>query len=134
MSETSTRSKPTFGIGRVEDEIPPQDTGRSGGGKGADMRVHDVLEQLVMKDDLHGKWASVVQYATPNGAKRCLDSIEDGSRVIPDGDFDFEVRRVTDEETGKRVSQLWARFNPDGAGIPVQTVDADDADTDGDEG
>lgn len=103
------RSKPTYGILDVADEVPPQDTPNRGT-RGPDMRIHNLLEQLMVEDDLAAKWVKVVRYSTSNGAKLAYDSIEDGTRIIPDGDFDFEVRRVTDDG-GKRVSELWARYN-----------------------
>lgn len=109
-TDTAGRSKPVYGMLEVADEVPAQDAPKRSGG-GPNMRLHDLLEQIMVTDELAGKWVKIVGYSTPNGAKLAYDAIEDGSRIIPDGDFDFEVRRVTEGGSGKRVSELWARYN-----------------------
>ena len=79
--------------------------------RGPDMRLYRELVNVIADPELHNVWGLVIQFRTPNGAKRVRDAIVAGDRAIPEGDWDFETRMVDDEAVGKRVSQLWARYN-----------------------
>jgi len=111
------KSSPTFGLQLVGDTLPDTQSNRGGGGRGPDMRICNLLNELAVADPRNAEgvpqWAMLAEYTTGNGAAKVITSIEEGERVIPtDVQFEFAERRwsKTDEAgKSKRVSGLFAR-------------------------
>lgn len=108
-AEKRTNARPTYILGVIGDELPVQDSGRTGGGGSRASQWLKVLAPIVADPDFHNSWIEVAQYTTSNGALLAKKGIVDLGRDIPDGTWLFDVRRFSDEN-GDRVSNLYAKY------------------------
>jgi len=125
--EKQTKAKPSFGLQIVGAELPAQESAKRGGaGRGPDMRIHGLLNQLAeidpRTDEGQPEWALLVTYTTASGARETFKAIEAGERPVPEGlAFEYDVRRWDAEVEGevRRVSGLFAKFTGAADAAPV---------------
>lgn len=70
----------------------------------------DLLEAVASDP---GEWYEIAYFKTPNGAKQALKALSSGDREIPEGEWEFEVRRVANPDGQPRSpknSKLFARL------------------------
>jgi len=131
--EKQTKAKPSFGLQIVGAELPKQESAKRGGaGRGPDMRIHGLLNQLAeidpRTDEGQPEWALLVTYTTASGARETFKAIEAGERPVPEGlAFEYDVRRWDAEVEGevRRVSGLFAKFTGAADAAPVADGGAD---------
>lgn len=93
---------PTYGMEKIGDSLPEDTaTGRA-------QLYHDLLVPLTEDP---GEWYQVAEFKTPNGARQAAKELADGKRNVPEGDWEFDTRKVPNPTNPtKRWSRLYARF------------------------
>lgn len=129
-SGPSAGSMPTYKVERME--LPDEDVRASN--QGRKLMYANLLNTVVEDEDSWGEWFAVATFKTPGGAREAEKAIEKGERVIPDGEWEFAVRKIANEdnETGKRWSRLFARYMGEGE-ITEDAGDDEDSDEDSDD-
>lgn len=96
---------PTYGLEKIESGELPEDAPQ-----GRNNLYVGLLKPLVELDP--GDWYSVAYFKTPTGAKNALNAIEAKERPIPEGNWEFEARKVQNPQdvTGQKHSKLFARY------------------------
>lgn len=69
----------------------------------------ELLQPIVEDEDNWGEWFQVAEFNTISGAKDAAKAIKNGDRDVPEGEWEFEYRRLT-RDNGDRYSILAARF------------------------
>lgn len=83
-----------------------------GGGIGRKMYFHNLLSTLIVeKPENHGKWVPIATYPTSTGAVQAKTALMKRERQIPEGDWEFDFRKVRNEETGKLQSVLYGKYS-----------------------
>jgi hypothetical protein len=103
-TEPKAKSKmPTYNVQKVQGGLP--DNAKSGR---ADLYFN--LLQQVTADP--GEWYEIAHFTTSSGATNALKAIKNKERKVPDGDWEFETRRVDNPDIpgGQKHSKLFARF------------------------
>lgn len=101
-----TRNLPTYGLSKVDslpDDIPSSR---------ADLYFNLLTD--VQADP--GEWYCVATFHTPTGAATVAKELKEGKRNIPKGEWEFQARKVPNEENrlGQKWSKLYARYMGDG--------------------
>lgn len=113
-----SRGKPTYGLEVVGEELPAQDTRRRGGKK---YTYVTLLTPIAEDAKLWGLWFKVAEYSTSNGGNLAVKAIGAGDLPVPQGRWEFDVRRFNRESDGKRVSALYAKRVADKADMTDTT-------------
>lgn len=98
----STRAMPTYELEKVE-VLPEQvEASRSS--------FYLRILEHVAKDA--GEWYRIARFQTAAGARNAANALGKGERNIPEGEWEFEARRVSnpDDPIGPKHSELYARF------------------------
>lgn len=109
VEEPESKSKaplPVFDVQFVDD-LPAPDKRRGGKGRGPSMAYFAALS--LIQSEGNGAWGTVARYSTPTGATTAKRLIERGEKIVPEGKFEYDVRRLSDE-AGTRCSVLYARY------------------------
>lgn len=69
----------------------------------------ELLQPITEDEDNWGEWFQVAEFNTVSGAKDAAKAIKAGDRDVPEGEWEFEYRRLT-RENGDRYSILAARY------------------------
>lgn len=96
------RDQPEYPLSEV-DSLPPQY-------RGGRSRLYYNLLLSVKQRGKTGKWVLLSEYRTGGSARRAMQAIQRGEVDIPAGEWDFEWRRLLDEGTGNRVSNLYVKY------------------------
>lgn len=97
-----TRNMPNYGVS-VVDELPDNEKG------GRSKLYYELLSDVAENP---GSWCEVAHFQTPTGARSALKALEKGDRVVPDGEWEFEIRKVRNpnDAMGPKHSKLYARL------------------------
>lgn len=100
---------PTYNV-EVVDELPPNAPRGHGGGGGGRSDLYLRILTPVMENP--GRWCEVAHFKTPTGARAAAKALENGKRAVPEGEWEFETRRLVNENdpTGPKHSKLYARY------------------------
>lgn len=94
--------RPSYGIAKVGGELPEQPKVQRG-------RSNVYFDLLVQVTSDPGEWYEIATFKTQGGARLAVKALKEGERQIPDGDWEFDSRRVQGPE-GEKWSKLYARF------------------------
>lgn len=101
---TPKRAMPTYPMEKVD--ALPEDAANATGGRS---NLFLGLLEKVATDP--GEWYCIASYKTASGAPNALKEIRTGNREVPQGEFEFETRKVANPEgRGPKHSKLFARF------------------------
>lgn len=98
-----TRRMPTYDIREVGKDLPQAEP------NGRSQLYYDILSKVARKPNT---WFEIAQFKTSVGAQSVLNSINKGEKSIPAGDWEFDARKVRNEDNpaGPKHSTLYARF------------------------
>ncbi len=96
------RNMPAYGVTPV-DELPDNEKG------GRSKLYYELLTEVAENP---GAWCEVAHFQTPTGARSALKALKKGERVVPDGEWEFEIRKVRnpDDIMAPKHSKLYARL------------------------
>lgn len=114
---------PTYGIEKLGGDLPAN-APRKGGGGGGGGRSNLYLKLLAPLVEDPAEWYKVATFKTTTGATNALKELKNGSRKVPEGEWEFQSRRIPDPTDpvnteaeaagevpkGRRISVLFARF------------------------
>lgn len=116
-NESGRGKAPKFGLTKIGAELPEPVIRRGGGGQGGPrgprMTYHNLLTQIMADPENAGDWFEVATFQSPVGATNALKGITKGNKdeatgeyvktPIPDGQFEFETRRVLIDPNDEHV-------------------------------